>query len=639
MLEGRLPFRVVGPRDSDGGFAALRLHSPLVAPSVERLRAASSRGAPTFGLATVLGVIEPMISLAFAVHSNRGAYVPLLGSGISRAAGIPSGWEVVLDLIERVATLNGTDTQGDPAGWHRTRYGNEPDYAALLSELAGSPAERNRLLRAYFEPTDEDREQGLKLPTAAHHAIARLVANGFVRVVVTTNFDRLLESALEQQGIVPTTIATPDAAEGALPLAHTRCTLVKVHGDYLDARIKNTPEELAEYDARVNSLLDRILDEYGLIVCGWSAEWDTALRDAMSRCASHRFTTYWAARGEPIQAARALVELRRAVTISIDDADSFFVELEGKVAALDELSKPHPLSAKLAVAALKRYLADPRHRIRLFDLINNEVARVGRETSDEAFPVSGDWPTAELVQGRLDRYEAICGPLMGMLSVGSYWGEADHRPLWTSVLDRLANRWTEHGGLETWLNLRHYPVVLALHASGIGAVAAKKYETLAALLSSVTVRRFNEDEPLILAHHVVHVVEETLVQPEAGRGRLLTPASDRLSGVLREPLREFLPSDAQYEDAFDTFEYLLSLAYADYRDRDGGRLWAPAGSFRWRQRRRGDTSVFARVAAEADAAGENWGLLQTSLFDGSLERFRAIKTSYDQEVLPRLNAW
>jgi hypothetical protein len=28
-------------------------------------------------------------------------------------------------------------------------------------------------------------------------------------------------------------------------------------------------------------LLDRILDEFGLIVCGWSADWDTTLRAGM----------------------------------------------------------------------------------------------------------------------------------------------------------------------------------------------------------------------------------------------------------------------------------------------------------------------------------------------------------------------
>ena len=73
---------------------------------------------------------------------------------------------------------------------------------------------------------------------------------------MTTNFDRLLERALEAVGVAPIVIDTPDAAEGAPPLQHSACTVVKVNGDYLDTRIKNTPEELGEYDDRIKVLLD-----------------------------------------------------------------------------------------------------------------------------------------------------------------------------------------------------------------------------------------------------------------------------------------------------------------------------------------------------------------------------------------------
>jgi hypothetical protein len=40
-------------------------------------------------------VIDPLISLAFAIQSNKGVYALLLGSGVSRAAQIPTGWEIV----------------------------------------------------------------------------------------------------------------------------------------------------------------------------------------------------------------------------------------------------------------------------------------------------------------------------------------------------------------------------------------------------------------------------------------------------------------------------------------------------------------------------------------------------------------
>ena len=75
---------------------------------------------------------------------------------------------------------------------------------------------------------------------------------------------------------------------------HTQCCVLKVNGDYRDARIRNTESELDKYPPEFDDLLDRVFDEFGLIVCGWSAEWDHALRKAISRTPSRRFSMYWA---------------------------------------------------------------------------------------------------------------------------------------------------------------------------------------------------------------------------------------------------------------------------------------------------------------------------------------------------------
>jgi len=47
-----------------------------------------------------------LTSIAFSVYSNKGVYALMLGSGISRSSGIPTGWEIVLDLIRKLAVLN-----------------------------------------------------------------------------------------------------------------------------------------------------------------------------------------------------------------------------------------------------------------------------------------------------------------------------------------------------------------------------------------------------------------------------------------------------------------------------------------------------------------------------------------------------
>ena len=59
-----------------------------------------------------------------------------------------------------------------------------------------------------------------------------------------------------------------------------------------------------------DGLLDRVFDEFGLVVCGWSGDWDIALRRAMERCASRRFSTYWCAKGVPTVKGSDVIKAR-----------------------------------------------------------------------------------------------------------------------------------------------------------------------------------------------------------------------------------------------------------------------------------------------------------------------------------------
>src|SRR5438270_606933 len=88
----------------------------------------------------------------FSLHSARGAYAALLGSGVSRAAGVPPGWEIVEDLIRRLAPQHQETAEPDPAAWFQSTFGRPPTSSALLKELAPSALERQQLLRRYFEP-------------------------------------------------------------------------------------------------------------------------------------------------------------------------------------------------------------------------------------------------------------------------------------------------------------------------------------------------------------------------------------------------------------------------------------------------------------------------------------------------------
>ena len=498
-------------------------------------------------------MIDPIHSLAFALQSNHGIYAVLLGSGVSRSAGILTGWEITLDLIRKVAVLHGETIASEPESWYQEKFGKEPDYSELLENLAKTAAERQQLLRSYWEPNEQEREEGKKQPTAAHHAIAALVARGFVKVIITTNFDRLIESALREQGVVPKIISSPDHVQGMLPLIHTKCCVFKIHGDYLDSRILNTPNELATYPCEFNRLLDRIFDEFGLIVCGWSAEWDSALREAIFRTPSRRFTTYWTARGELGDEARQLVEHRDSQVISIKDADTFFQTVHGFVEALEKFSKPHPLTTEVAVANLKRYLSEPRYQIQLTDLVIETTNRVVESTSGEAFSVSGR-PTKESLTERMLAYEAICSTLLAMAAVGGYWAKQDQYHVWQDALIRLSER-NHSRGDQSWLVLQKYPGTLLLYSLGLGAVAKDRFEFLREIFLA-PIRQQNSKDRLAVE----------FLSPSRLYSGLRTEfpenvmfLNDRLHEDLRQYTTQLIPNEDRYTLIFDKLEILLAL--------------------------------------------------------------------------------
>ena len=416
-------------------------------------------------------------------------------------------------------------------------------------------------MQSYVEPSDEERDEGTKQPTTAHRAIAALAAQGFIRVIVTTNFDRLFETALEAATVTPVMVSTPDQLRGALPLIHTSCYLVKLHGDYLDSRILNTQDELEAYDKEFNRLLDRIFDEFGLVVCGWSAAWDGALRKALFRAPSRRFTTYWAAPAELSDEARPLVKHRRAELIRITDADEFFHTIQQHVESLQEFARAHPLSTEAAVASLKRYLAEPRHRIQLSDLVDHVVEAVFAATRDEAHQENPHILESDAITEQMGRTEAACSTLLALGVTAGYWSEEgrwEQIDPWKRALERLgATTWPAG---ENKADLRIYAAILLLRALSVGALKARRLRLLGQLLET-TIPTENDTREL----KAILVLEpENVAKGMQGIHSML---ARRFRDCIRPHARRIVPDGTRHDLLFDRVEMLLALAHAHQYER------------------------------------------------------------------------
>lgn len=589
------------------------------------------------------------MALATGVHASPGVYALLLGSGLSTAASIPTGWQVVVDLVRRAAaaSLNGDPAAveaaaEDPEAWWASNGDGQPlGYSTLLRSLATTSAARQALLAGYFEPSESDLETGAKQPTAAHKAIASLVARGDVRVILTTNFDRLMERALEDVGISPQVIHTPEQVHAATPLVHSRVTIVKLHGDYLDLEQRNTIDELSAYPEPYGRLLDRIFDEYGLIVSGWSADWDHALVAALERRSTRRYPVFWGAYTRPSEKARRLISQHDGTMIEHVTADDLFTGLATRLEALDALASP-PLTRDMAVARLKRVLHDPARRIEVWDMVTSEADRIIAHVTDrDRFPVYLPQIEFRALDDSLMSIRAECDTLLHLLATGVAFDDGAFDRVWTATVQRLmAARGRIDGTYTSNLEaFRHYPALLATWVAGISAIVSESELFLANLLTKPTWRPwFNDRTPRPAADVLrpIWLLEPNWLNrlPRWGGAEFLYPASRLLRVDGREPVRTLLPDDDDYEAACDRLECLASYVAVD-ADREPSRHVPWMGEFILDSRSdREGNGLAVQVMHEID---DGWPML--AAFDNNVARARKAALRTIEIIRERGRTW
>jgi len=581
--------------------------------------------------------LDPRIGLAMALHAQPGIYALLLGSGTSTGAGVLTGWGIIKALVGQAAAAAGQDVTTEldlDAWWDEHGDGAPLGYSGLLASLASTPAARRALLAGFFEPTDEEREQGLKVPGAAHRAITALVRRGTARVIVTTNFDRLIEHALEAEGIFPQVIATPAAVEGMEPLAHARCTVIKLHGDYARIDQLNTVEELSQYTEPTKALLDRILDEYGLIINGWSGDWDHALVAAIEGTRSRRYPLYWASYGELGGAGRRLVAQHRAHLITEAPADRFFPDIVNRLEALDSLADP-PLTRAMAIARLKRLLPDPIKHIELRDLIDSEVTRLRDYLADRSRLAPAK--DGQIFQDEHEDIRSRCDTLLHLLAHGVYLDrDRQHNSLWVWTIEQLmrARRQPDGSYHECWDKLQHYPALLALRTASLAAVAIGHDDVLLRLLREPTWRDRLSDEraaPALYALHVWRVLNGDFISsfPKWNGTKWLYPHSHLLRSELRPALLPLVGDEQSYIQLCNRTEYRTALAQSLFDESNRSYRRSEPGEFIGDMQWGNDGILVWETDFREHADREAWGW--TAAEEGQTDAFSQSMTDLTQE--------
>jgi len=520
--------------------------------------------------------LPPFDALALSLHHSPGVHAILVGSGLSRAAGIPTGWEITLDLTRQLAALDGVTEHDDWASWYRDKYGKEPSYSEILDALASTQAERRAILHGFIDAPEGD---DTRRATRAHHAIAQMVASGAVRVVITTNFDRLIENALREAGIEPTVIASDDAITGATPLIHTKCTVIKVHGDYLDARIKNTDAELVDYSPALNALLDQVFDNFGLLAVGWSGEWDAALRSAILRAPSRRYPFYWALRGNVGALAQDLLDQRGGRSFPIADADSFFGKLSETLVALKQASRPHPQSVEMAIALAKRYCREDKFAMEWTEFLHAEVDSVRRYVTGAEYPVVQ--PTNETMNAIVESFMIRTEVLRRACLICGRWGTPEANLAVATAIQSLSFASDSKVGYNWYVSLREFGASVCFYWNLGGLIDRGSWDAIQALHNSAIKNDDGESKAVnVLPFTCYDRFDWKFLK---GFEKQYTPISDYMAARFAPEASDIALGEAQGEALFDQIELAVALGYAHQRANSQRNFWMPFGRFIWKK--------------------------------------------------------
>ncbi|MCG7635309.1 SIR2 family protein [Gordonia McavH-238-E] len=477
------------------------------------------------------GIDDPYLPLAFSMHSTPGAYAVLAGAGVSFGA-VPTAWEIVVDLAQRVCRVRGdeataTTLTGDTVeDWFAATFNKPLTYGGILAEVAPGQHERGAVLREFFEPADSNGAPVLPEPTAAHRAIARLVADGTVRVIVTMNFDHLFEAALREVGVEPVVVATDSAAQGLPPLHTVECCVVHLHGSYRDASsMLNTDDELGTYKPHMHALLRDIVGSHGLLIAGWSAQWDHALRDTLRGNYRPFYTSAWInpspLKGEAREVAAALGA--RAFEATADEA---FTRLADAVAAMRTRQARHPLTAAVIVERIKRDLAGDHPAITAHDTFTAEAARV--ETLPALNLTNFNTVDRDHYAKLVAEIDEGCTVTVAAVATLARWGTAATDHWWLPLIEQWAHTIRANGQTV----LLELPLLVAtrfVYAAALGAVAGNRYETLARIIAVPAVGDHRNLSLLDLTDFDRQHAELPAATNRASRDRFAATVRDALS--------------------------------------------------------------------------------------------------------------
>jgi hypothetical protein len=541
--------------------------------------------------------LDPIVSLSVAIAEAPGSQAFLLGSGISREAGVPTGqqvfWLAVGEFYRLEEETADTPDQSALGGWLKETGREDFGYSQILELIAPDPATRRDYLAKHFEGKD---------PGPAHHELARLAEEGSIRVFVTTNFDRLLEHALQARGIEPVIITSVADLASAPRREHADCYVLKPHGDYLQETIRNTPSELAGLEPEIATELGEIFDRFGVVVLGYSGS-DEGIAELL-RARRSRYGLYWVARSQLTEGAKRVTEAGGGRMIKREGAAEFVADLRRRLKVFRSQPSGHtPTEVHDEVLALVR----TKDEIGLAEVVRRER----REFAERMTAIITEHRQEQPVEGDLLKAHDQMLPvwerrLAGLLPLIAYEPESFDREV-RSFIDLMEEK-VPGSGPTAWPDLLDWATWWLGYVCGAFSLLQESWSPLKAVFDAKFSNWNGKQTELVtpVRESVGHELGAMVLARESDeewnvpRWQHLIWSVENCE-VIKERWPEFLQGTEPRLPALMDFDFLVSIKFGF----DGGQPLAhwgmyPGGGDRLARRLRNDPRYRHEVAKVLD---------------------------------------
>lgn len=230
-----------------------------------------------------------------------------LGAGTSRSAGLPTAADIIWDLKRRYYCLHENqdmhshdinnkaikqkiqaymDSKGFPTLW------SPEEYSFYFDLIFGDD---DQAQQRYIHEFLDNNKISLNI---GHRVLAALMTMGNARIVFTTNFDEVIETAFAEVAGKSLSTFHLEGSYAALEALNREDFpfYAKVHGDFRYQSIKNLAEDLCSNDREIQKCFLAAATRYGLVISGYSGRDENVmsmLREAIDQNNAFPHGLFW----------------------------------------------------------------------------------------------------------------------------------------------------------------------------------------------------------------------------------------------------------------------------------------------------------------------------------------------------------